>query len=153
MRSWYLKHYKIKQFAISEIVTIKLLRGTRTSTNNRKLFARVVSISYQNWYNMQTKYGIIDRLFTTRSLSRVLLVLANTLNYNKLLYRIPLSRAAIKALALERVIISYKYKNIYNTRRCRCFFKEGNAVQSIATMILSMIIASLLVQVTVQKQH
>ena len=70
---------------------------------------------------MQTKYGIINRLFTTRSLSRVLLVIANALDCNRPLCRILLSRAAIKALTLERVIILCKCKNTYNTRRCRCF--------------------------------
>ena len=81
-------------------------------------------VSLESSLEVTIKYGIIDRLFTTRSLSRVLLVIANALDCNRPLCRIPLSRAAIKALTSERVIISCKCKNTCNTRRCR-YFKEG----------------------------
>jgi len=116
------KNYTIKTFVAGDIVTVKLPRDIRTSTNNKKLFARVLSEPKPNRYELQTEYGVIERLMPTKELEKVPLSLGVTVN--GLSKKIALSRAAQGALTSDRVVISCKCKRECNTKRCCCFKEQ-----------------------------
>jgi hypothetical protein len=48
----YSKNYVIKQFIRSDIVALKLPRGTRTLTNIKRVFGRVLSMPYEHKYEI-----------------------------------------------------------------------------------------------------
>jgi hypothetical protein len=48
----YTKNHVIKQFAIEDIVALKLPRGTRTSTDMKRVFGKVLFILYEYKYEI-----------------------------------------------------------------------------------------------------
>jgi hypothetical protein len=46
----YTKKHDIQHFEVGDIVSIKVLREDRTSTDNKRLFARVLDEPYPHWY-------------------------------------------------------------------------------------------------------
>ena len=64
----YTKKHDIQHFDIGAIVTIKVPREDRTSTDNKRLFARILEEPYPHRYRVLTLSGIIQRLIPTKSL-------------------------------------------------------------------------------------
>jgi hypothetical protein len=64
----YSKNYEINHFEVSNIVTFKLPRGTRTPADYKRLFSRVLGVPQQDRYEIQTQYGVINYLLPTREL-------------------------------------------------------------------------------------
>lgn len=75
-----------------------------------------------NWYELQTKYGVIERLMPTKELERVPLSMG--IEGGGLSKKIALSKAALEASTSDRVVISCKCKGKCNTKRCRCFKEQ-----------------------------
>jgi hypothetical protein len=71
MAKKYIKNRTINTFVTGDIVTIKLPCGTRTSTDNKRIFARVFAMPKPSRYELQTKYSVIERLMPTKELERV----------------------------------------------------------------------------------
>ena len=67
----YSKRYDIQHFEIGDIVSIKVPREDRTSTDNRRLFGRVLNEPYPHRYKVLTSVGIIKRLIPTKGLGVV----------------------------------------------------------------------------------
>ena len=76
----YSKSHTIEVFSQGDIVTVKLPRRTRTSTDNKRLFARVLSTPKPHRYLVQTVHSVINRLLPTKELERVLLLVANSID-------------------------------------------------------------------------
>ncbi|KFZ02547.1 hypothetical protein V500_00123, partial [Pseudogymnoascus sp. VKM F-4518 (FW-2643)] len=67
----YTKKHDIQHFDIGAIVSIKVPREDRTSTDNKRLFARILEEPYLHRYQVLTLSGIIQRLIPTKSLGVV----------------------------------------------------------------------------------
>jgi hypothetical protein len=122
MMKKYTKNHTIETFVAGDIVTVKLPCDVCTSTDNKKLFAWVLGQPKPNRYKLQTEYGVIERLMSTKELERV--GLSMDVEVNSPSKKIALSRAAIEASTSKRVVISYKYKGKCNTKQCRCFKEQ-----------------------------
>ena len=64
----YTKKHDIQHFNVRAIVSLKVPREDRTSTNNKRLFARILEEPYSYRYKVLTLLGIISRLISTKSL-------------------------------------------------------------------------------------
>ena len=94
------KNHVVIEFAIGGIIAIKLPRGVRTSTDNRKMYGKVRGIAYGR-YKIQTTFSILSRLVATKDLAPILLSVATTIEVNGPNKQILLSTS-------ERVVISCK---------------------------------------------
>jgi hypothetical protein len=120
----YSKAYTIDQFQNGDVVTIKLPRRTWTSTDNRKVYGRVLAVPRPNQYKLQTEYGVIEQLLPTKELERVPLSMGIVVNRPST--KVALSKVALEASTSDRVVVSCKCKGLCNTRRCRCFKEQKN---------------------------
>ncbi|KFX97269.1 hypothetical protein O988_04944 [Pseudogymnoascus sp. VKM F-3808] len=68
MMQKYTKKHDIQHFEIGAIVSIKVPREDRTSTDKKRLFARILEEPYPHRYQILTASGIIQRLIPTKSL-------------------------------------------------------------------------------------
>lgn len=71
MMQKYTRQHLIKHFDIGDIVSLKVPREDRTSTDNRRLFGRILEEPYSHRYKVLTSSGIIKRLIPTKELSIV----------------------------------------------------------------------------------
>jgi len=101
------KNHVVIEFAIGDIIAVKLPRGVRTSTDNRKMYGKVRGIAYGR-YEIQTTFGILSRLVATKDLAPIPLSVATTIEVNGPNKQILLSKAAKLASTSERVVISCK---------------------------------------------
>ena len=120
----YSKHHKIETWVAGDIVSIKLPVGTRTSTDHRRVFGRILEVPHDHVYRIQTQWGIIDRLMPSKELSTNPSSIADGLEIVGPSIKIPLSRVALEHSTSERVIISCNCTKGCKTNRCRCV-KEG----------------------------
>ena len=119
------KKSKIISFAIGNIAVVKLPRGTRTATDQRKLFCKVIGCQYTPpRYKIQTKFGIIDRFFPTSQLAPVPRSVADGIEIGNIRKELTLSQAAHLNSSGERVIISCQCRGNCVSKRCRCFKNE-----------------------------
>jgi hypothetical protein len=114
----------IKQFVIGDIVALKLPRGTRTSTDFKRVFGKVLSQPYEHKYQIQTEWGIVDRLFPVKELMRVVKSVADHMEVQGPKTKLSLKKVTEHYSSAKRVIISCKCKGLCQTKRYRCF-KEG----------------------------
>jgi hypothetical protein len=64
----YTKKHNIQHFDIGAIVSIKVPREDRTSTDNKRLFAQILEEPYPHRYQILTASSIIQHLIPTKSL-------------------------------------------------------------------------------------
>ena len=64
----YTKKHDIQHFDIGAIVSIKVPREDRTSTDNKRLFAQILEEPHPHRYRILIASGIINRLIPTKSL-------------------------------------------------------------------------------------
>jgi hypothetical protein len=120
----YSKAHTINQFQNGNVVTIKLPRRTRTSTNNQKVYGRVLAVPRPNRYKLQTEYGVIEQLLLTKELERVPLSMGIVVNGPNT--KVTLSKVALEASTSDRVVVSCKCKGLCNTQHCQCFKEQKN---------------------------
>jgi hypothetical protein len=127
----YSKSHEIDVFAVRDIVTLRLPGGSggvRTSTDSRRLFCSIRSVPHEHRYELQTKFGVLDRLVPTRELKRVPRLLADSQEIEALVNgpskKVSMKKIGEKASTSDRVLISCRCKGKCASRRCRCF-KEG----------------------------
>lgn len=96
--------------------------GTRTSTDNRRIFAWVLAMLKSNWYELQTKYSVIERLMATKGLEVVPLLIV--IEVGGLSKKIALLKATLEASTSDMVVISCKWKGKCNIKRCWCFKEQ-----------------------------
>ena len=71
MTKKYTKRHNIRHFNIGDIVSIKVPREDRTSTDNRRLFGRILEEPYSHRYKVITLSGIIKRLIPTKGIGAI----------------------------------------------------------------------------------
>ncbi|KFZ20705.1 hypothetical protein V502_03049, partial [Pseudogymnoascus sp. VKM F-4520 (FW-2644)] len=102
----YTKKHDIQHFNIGAIVSIKVPREDRTSTDNRRLFARILEELYPHRYQVLTPSGIIQRLIPTKSLGVVDQALWSDILIPTSTKQVTLGLAAREASTSARVGIS-----------------------------------------------
>jgi hypothetical protein len=117
----YTKKHDIQHFDIGAIVSIKVPRPDRTSTDNKRLFARILEEPYPHRYRILTASGIIQRLIPTKSLGVVEQALWADIIIPTSTKQIALGLAAREASTSTRVGISCQCKGQCSTKRCRCY--------------------------------
>ena len=120
----YSRKHKIEVFVPGDVIALNLPPGTKTSTDNKRVWAKVIAEEHPNRYRLQTKWGILKTLVPTRELNRVKKVLEDSLDQDEYMgpsTPILLSQVALKASSSIRVVISCKCKGKCATKRCSCF--------------------------------
>jgi hypothetical protein len=97
----YPKSHVIEEFAMGDIVALKLPRGTRTSTDMKRVFGRVLSMPYEHKYEIQTEWGRVDRLFPVKELNRVVKTIADQIEVHGPKTKISLKKVAENASSAE----------------------------------------------------
>lgn len=127
----YAKSHEIEVFTIGDVVSLKLPGGSggvRTATDSRRLFCTVRQVPKAHRYELQTKYGVLDRLVPTRELKKVPRLLADSEEMRTLvngpLKKVSMRKIGEMASTSDRVLISCRCKAECSSRKCRCF-KEG----------------------------
>ena len=117
----YTKKHDIQHFEVGAIVSIKVPREDRTSTDNKRLFARILDEPYPHRYQVLTYSGIIQRLIPTKSLRVVEQALWSDILIPTSTKEVTLGLAAREASTSARVRISCQCKGQCNSKRCRCY--------------------------------
>jgi hypothetical protein len=117
----YTKKHDIQHFEIGAIVSIKVPREDRTSTDNKRLFARILEEPYPHRYQILTASSIIQRLIPTKSLGVVDQALWSDIIIPTSTKQVTLGLAAREASTSARVGISCQCKGQCSTKRCRCY--------------------------------
>jgi hypothetical protein len=120
----YSKKHDIQHFEIGDIVSLKVPREDRTSTDNRRLFGRVLQEPHSHRYKVLTSSGIIQRLIPTKVLAVVDKALWSDIIIPNTTEEVTLGQAARGASTSARVGVSCQCKGPCSTKRCRCY-KEG----------------------------
>jgi hypothetical protein len=121
------KNEVVEQFAMGDIVALRFPKGPRTSTDMRRVFGRVVSIPYENHYEIQTQWGIVGRVLPVIELMRVAKSVADEIKVHGPETELSLAEvaeAAEHASIAEGEFIFCKCAGVCDTKRCRCY-KEG----------------------------
>ncbi|KFY03974.1 hypothetical protein V490_00036 [Pseudogymnoascus sp. VKM F-3557] len=103
----YTKKHDIQHFDIGAIVSLKIPREDRTSTDNKRIFARILEEPYPHRYQVITVSGIIKRLIPTKSLGVVDQALWADILIPTSTKQVALGLAAREASTSARVGISY----------------------------------------------
>jgi hypothetical protein len=120
----YTYKHKIEVFIPGDVVALNLPAGTKTSTDNKRVWAKVVAEEHPSRYRLQTKWGILINLVPTREINRISSVVEATLAMDEYIgpkKGILLSAVALKASSSTRVVISCKCKGKCATTKCSCF--------------------------------
>jgi len=67
----YLMRYSPERFQPGDFVTLKIPQEDRASTDNLRIYCRVVKESHPNRHQLQTKYGILATHYPTKKLLRI----------------------------------------------------------------------------------
>ena len=124
MMQKYSKRHTIQHFNIGDIISIKVPREDRTSTDNRRLFGRILEEPYAHRYRILTTSGIIKRLIPTKGLSIVDESLWPDITIPATTNEVTLTEAARDASTSARVGVSCQCKGDCNTKRCRCYKED-----------------------------
>jgi len=103
---------------------LKVPREDRTSTNNRRLFGRILEEPYSHRYKILTMSGVIQCLVPTKGLRVVDKALWSDIDIPNSTKQVTLALAAREASTSARVGISCQCKGACSTKRCKCY-KEG----------------------------
>ena len=117
----YSKKHDIQPFDIGDRVSVKVPREDRTSTDNRRLFGRILEELYSHRCKVLTSSGIIMRLMPTKVLGVVAKDLWSDIVIPDTTKEVTLSRAAREASTSARVGISCQCKGPCSTKRCKCY--------------------------------
>lgn len=121
MAQKYSKRHDIQHFEIGDIVSLKVFREDRTSTNNQRLFRRILNKLYPYRYKVVTLSRNLKRLILTKELGIVQKALWLDINIPESIKEVILGLAAKEASTSTRVRISCQCKGLCNTKRYKCY--------------------------------
>ncbi|KAI9881899.1 MAG: hypothetical protein M1823_006389, partial [Watsoniomyces obsoletus] len=70
MSQKYNKRWAVDVFEPGDLVTLKIPRENRTSTDSRRMFCFVVDRPFANTYELRCRHGILNRFYNTRVLGK-----------------------------------------------------------------------------------
>ncbi|KAF5137881.1 hypothetical protein E5D57_001660 [Metarhizium anisopliae] len=118
------KQHTIQHFNIGDIVSIKVPREDRASTDNRRLFGRILEEPYAHRYRILTTSGVIKRLIPTKGLSAVNESLWSDITIPRTTKEVTLIEAARDASTSARIGVSCQCKGECKTKRCMCYKED-----------------------------
>ena len=121
MAKKYSKKHDIQHFDIGDIVSLKVPREDRTSTDNRRLFARILEEPYSHRYKVVTLSGVINRLIPTKQLGAIEKALWSDIIIPDSTKEVGLGLAGREASTSQRIGVSCQCKGLCSTKRCRCY--------------------------------
>ncbi len=71
MKKKYFRNHKVVIFEIDQLVTLRISKGNRATTDNHRLLCMIKEIPYEGQNRIQTKFSILDRLYSTIELNVV----------------------------------------------------------------------------------
>jgi hypothetical protein len=107
MAQKYSKRHDIQHFEIGDIVSLKVPSEDRTSTDNRRVFGRILNEPYPYGYKIVTLSGNLKHLIPTKELVLVQKALWSDINIPESTKEVTLGLAAREASTSARVGISF----------------------------------------------
>jgi hypothetical protein len=71
MEQRYNKVNKVELFEEGDLVRLKIPVEDRCSTDNKRMFCRVIDVKYGNRYSLQWEYGIFHGFYCTKNIDRL----------------------------------------------------------------------------------
>ncbi|KAF8422259.1 hypothetical protein EV426DRAFT_176299 [Tirmania nivea] len=126
MANRYNKRFQIESFEVNAIVSLHIPRQDRGTLDYPRLYARILAQPHPGRYQLQTQYGILDRLYPTAELNSVPPLVVTTLDLGNNTTAISLHQAAALASQVTELLLycSCKQETSCKTKRCKCF-KSG----------------------------
>ena len=124
MKNKYAQNHKVVVFQENDIVTLRIPKEDRAATDNHRVVVMIQSIPHKGRHQIQTRFGILDRLYPTGELNAVPLV-------DQKHYKADLLAAPFKSISLHAVVgkiatsnkvaVSCNCKKSCTTQsRCKC---------------------------------
>ena len=124
MKKKYSRNHKVVTFEIDQVVTLRIPKEARATTDNHRLLCMIKEIPHEGRHKLQTKFGILDRLYSTSELNVVP-------SADQEAYRLDFQNASTKTISphavakkvgtSNKVAITCLCKKSCNPRsRCRC---------------------------------
>jgi hypothetical protein len=123
MAQKYSTRHDIQHFEIGDIVSLKVPREDKTSTDNWRPFGRILNEPYPYRYKVVTLSGNLKRVIPTKELGLVQEILWSDINIPESIKKVTLGIAARESSTNARVGISCQCKKPCNTKRCKCYKK------------------------------
>jgi hypothetical protein len=120
MAQKYSKKHDIQHFDVGDIVSLKVPREDRTSTDNRRLFGQILGEPYSHRYKVLTCSGIIKHLIPTEELGVVATAIWSDIIIPETTNEVTLELAAREASTSAQVGISCQCKGPCNIKSCKC---------------------------------
>jgi hypothetical protein len=127
----YSKQHTIRIFSKGDKVSIAVPRLDRTSTDDKRVFWKILDMPKSDRYIIATPYGILDCLYPTNQL----LPLDESIEVNISLGNLPkvsLHFVAAKESSSEATMVHCGYKKNCSIRRCKC--KKGGSIVLLLVM-------------------
>lgn len=96
MKKKYSRNHKVVTFEIDQVVTLRIHKEDRATTDNHQLLCMIKEIPHEGRHKLQTKFGILDRLYPTSELNVVP-------SADQEAYRLDFQNASTKTISLHAV--------------------------------------------------
>jgi hypothetical protein len=123
MEKRYNKVNKVEVFEEGDLVRLKIPVEDRCSTDNKRIFCRVVEVRHGNRYALQCEYGILRGLYRTKNMDRVAATIPHQIpTFRKDSHReLTLREAAHLQSPAQLIQVRCGCKGNCTTIRCKCF--------------------------------
>jgi hypothetical protein len=123
METRYNKVNKVEVFEKGDLVHLKIPVEDRCSTDNKRIFCRVVEVKHGNRYGLQCQYGILQGFYRTKNMDRLAATIPHQIPTFKKgsHHMLSLREAARLQSPVELMQVRCGCKGNCNTIRCKCF--------------------------------
>ena len=123
MEKRYNKVNKVEVFETGDLVRLKIPVEDRCSTDNKRIFCRVIEVKHGNRYALQCQYGILHGFYRTKNLDRLTSTIAHHVPpFKKGHHReLTLREAARLQSPAELIQVRCRCEGNCTTDRCKCF--------------------------------
>jgi hypothetical protein len=123
METRYNKVNKVEVFEHGDLVRLKIAVEDRCSTDNKRIFCRVVEVKHGNRYGLQCQYGILQGFYRTKNIDRLVATIPHHIpTFKNGSHRmLSLREAAHLQSPAELMQVRCGCKGNCNTIRCKCF--------------------------------
>jgi hypothetical protein len=123
MEKRYNKVNKVEVFEEGDLVRLKIPVEDRYSTDNKRIFCRVIEVKHGNRYALQCEYGILHGFYRTKNMDRLTSTIPHQIpSFKKGSHReLTLREAARLQSPAELIQVRCRCKGNCTTVRCKCF--------------------------------